>query len=426
VVYEITIKELGYNPAPYAVADTLIFVDGKPAVEMNNMAIQMTGWNREALGAMWSEKVPGTTASRKPLFDYDSILAFSSGKPSEAFGDRYKIFDEERVIARLPRPPYQFLDRIVDIKAEQWVMKAGGEIVAEYDVPPDEWYFASNRQPYMPFSILLEIALQPCGWLAAYMGSALTSDVDLHFRNLGGSAAQLAQVTPDMGTLSTWVKATSVSSSGGMIIQNYEYEMRCGGTLVYKGDTYFGYFSSQALADQIGIRDAALYALSDGEQSEAVACAYPREAPYPDDSMRMVDTIEVYLPQGGAHGLGFIRGGIDVNPDAWFFQAHFYQDPVWPGSLGLEGFLQLAKYAAMERWAVGAAPVVETLMTGTKHSWVYRGQVIPKDRRVTIEASIKHIDDEQQIMVLDGYLSVDGRDIYQMTDFAVRLVETGA
>ena len=28
----------------------------------------------------------------------------------------------------------------------------------------------------MPFAVLLEVALQPCGWLAAYMGSALTSD----------------------------------------------------------------------------------------------------------------------------------------------------------------------------------------------------------------------------------------------------------
>ncbi len=36
------------------------------------------------------------------------------------------------------------------------------------------WYFAANRQATMPFAVLLEIALQPCGWLAAYLGSALT------------------------------------------------------------------------------------------------------------------------------------------------------------------------------------------------------------------------------------------------------------
>ena len=36
--------------------------------------------------------------------------------------------------------------------------------------------------------ILLEAALQPCGWMAAYLGAALTSPTDLCFRNLGGKA----------------------------------------------------------------------------------------------------------------------------------------------------------------------------------------------------------------------------------------------
>ena len=43
------------------------------------------------------------------------------------------------------------------------------------------------------------------------------------------------------------------------------------------------------------------------------------------------------------------RGAIAVDPGAWFFQAHFYQDPVWPGSLGLESFLQLLKFVAFHR-----------------------------------------------------------------------------
>ncbi len=52
----------------------------------------------------------------------------------------------------------------------------------------DAWYFAANRHHNM-LSVLLEVVLQPCGWLAACVGSALTSDVDLSFRNLGGKAA---------------------------------------------------------------------------------------------------------------------------------------------------------------------------------------------------------------------------------------------
>src|ERR1700704_2977728 len=117
--------------------------------------------------------------------------------PSAAFGEPYRIFDHDRVIARLPGPPYQFLDRITAIDAEPWKLRAGGVIEAEYDVPPDAWYFAADRQGVMPFAVLLEVAFQPCGWLAAYLGSALTSPLDLRFRNLGGSGTQFLSISPD-------------------------------------------------------------------------------------------------------------------------------------------------------------------------------------------------------------------------------------
>src|SRR6185436_19498141 len=180
----------------------------------------------------------------------DRILAFATGKPSEAFGEPYRIFDAGRVIARLPGPPYQFLDRVTGIRAEPWKIAPGAECEAQYDVPPDAWYFADNRQGEMPFAVLLEIALQPCGWLAAYMGSALTSEVDVSFRNLGASATQYLRVGPGIGTLTVRARLARASSSAGMIIQFFDYEVLAGRSLVYKGDTYFGFFPKVALQKQ--------------------------------------------------------------------------------------------------------------------------------------------------------------------------------
>src|SRR5262249_38708677 len=154
-------------------------------------------------------------------------------------GEPYRVFDEERVIARLPGPPYQFLDGITEIDAEPWRMVAGGTVEAQYDVPPDAWYFTADRQPEMPFAVLLEVALQPCGWLAAYAGSALTSPVDLAFRNLEGSARLFEPVRPDAGTLTTRVRLTRVASSAGMIVQGYEFTVRNRGRTVYEGTTAF-------------------------------------------------------------------------------------------------------------------------------------------------------------------------------------------
>ncbi|MDZ4684632.1 MAG: beta-ketoacyl synthase N-terminal-like domain-containing protein, partial [Planctomycetaceae bacterium] len=284
VWYEVTLKEIGYgspgiaipgrraDSAPYCLADALMYADGKPIVEITDMSVRLSSLTRDDIDRLWSGDhacaapdaqgllslgFPPSTIDAQPLFDTARITEFAIGKPSRAFGDRYRIFDEGRVIARLPGPPFQFLDRITSIKdCEPWQLAAGGVIEAQYDVPPEAWYFAANRQRRMPYAVLLEAALQPCGWLAGYLGSALTSDVDLSFRNLGGKATQFRDVTPDSGTLTTTVKITRVSQSAGMIIQHYDFDLRQNGEPVYVGNTYFGFFAKAALANQVGIRDA--------------------------------------------------------------------------------------------------------------------------------------------------------------------------
>ena len=426
VTYEISIKEIGYRPEPYVIADALMYADGKPIVEIGNMSLRYAGLTRESIRSLWAAAAAqGTTGARKPaIFDYEKILAFAIGKPSEAFGEPYRIFDEGRVIARLPGPPFQFLDRVTDIRAEPWKILPGGEIEAQYDVPPDAWYFTDNRQGDMPFAVLLEIALQPCGWLAAYMGSALTSDVDVSFRNLGGGATQFIPVFPDIGTLSIRVKLTRASSSAGMIIQFFDYEVLAGRTLVYKGDTYFGFFPKSALAKQEGLKDARRYQPTAPELERSRSLDFPETAPFPSGRLRMLDRINCWLPEGGPQSLGFIRATRRVLPGEWFFKAHFYQDPVVPGSLGLESFLQLLKFMSVERWGNADGVRHETVATNQRHEWTYRGQVIPTDSEVTVEAVVTGVDEAGRLLRADGYLCVDGRVIYAMKDFTVQQVRS--
>jgi acyl transferase domain-containing protein/3-hydroxymyristoyl/3-hydroxydecanoyl-(acyl carrier protein) dehydratase len=461
VTYEVILKERGYRPEPYAIADALMYADGKLIVEITNMSVRLTGLTREAIAAGWTsstslfprsawERTMGRSASRPTrepdatqsvadvrshaergnemhqgvdtprspaLFDKHHILAFAAGKPSDAFGEPYRVFDEGRFVARLPRPPFSFIDRITRIEAEQYRMVAGGVIEAQYDVPPDAWYFAAERQSIMPYAVLLEIALQSCGFLAAYAGSALTSPEDLAFRNLEGEAELLEPVTADAGTLTTRVRLLRVASSGGMIIQGYEFAVQCGARRVYRGQTTFGFFSRDALAQQVGIREARPY-----EQAGGDGFDYPRVAPFPDDRLRMIDRIERYVPDGGPHGLGYIEGRKTVDPEEWFFKAHFYQDPVWPGSLGLEAFLQLLKAVALRRWPLGEKARF-LACPAKRHRWRYRGQVVPASKEVTVQAVVTSRDDAARQLTADGFLAVDGLIIYQMNDFALRVDE---
>ena len=418
-VFELSIKEVGYRPEPYAVADALMYADGKAIVEVVDMSVRLTGVTREQVERLWRGRPSATAPTRPALYDRSKILAFAEGKPSEAFGDRYEPFDAGRSIARLPAPPFSFVDRVVEVEGEPWVMAAGASALAEYDVPADAWYFDANRQERMPFAVLLEASLQVCGWLAAYMGSALNDDRDLKFRNLGGTATLLADVTRETGTLTTRATTTRVSRSGGMIIQHFAFETSAGPTPVYRGETYFGFFRKEALAEQVGIRDASTLEPTADEAARARSFDYPRGAPFPDDRLRMIDRVDAFVADGGPQGLGGVVGSWAVDPSAWFFRAHFVGDPVCPGSLGLESFLQLLKVWAFERW--GAAEF-EPVGVGAPHAWVYRGQVLPGDRRVTTRAAVTAVDDDRRWLKADGRFEVDGRLIYRMDGFTLRAV----
>ena len=53
VTYEVTIKERGYRPEPYAIADALILADGKPIVAVTDMSLQLSGTSEAELEQLW-------------------------------------------------------------------------------------------------------------------------------------------------------------------------------------------------------------------------------------------------------------------------------------------------------------------------------------------------------------------------------------
>ena len=372
----------------------------------------------------------------KPLFSKESILAFAQGNPSQAFGEKYTIFDKERQIARLPRPPYFFMDRVLKTNHPQWEMKPGGWIETQYEVPEDAWYFKANRASSLPFCILLEIALQPCGWLAAYAGSALESDDRLYFRNLGGKAELIEPLSKDCGTITIKSRMTDVSKAGDMIIQNFDYDVLKDGNSVYKGITHFGFFTGQALSNQIGIRDSRFdkYALPQKDLETSKTWQFKNDAPLtPDDKnndkntgmpskvLRMIDDIEVLSLDGGIYEKGYVKATKKVDPTEWFFNAHFYQDPVCPGSLGIESFIQMIRFFLLKKFDIPMDSYEPRMSPGQSHEWIYRGQIIPSNKKIELHAHIKEIfcENDDYSIIADGVLIVDGICIYEMINFGL-------
>jgi FabA-like domain len=88
----------------------------------------------------------------------------------------------------------------------------------------------------------------------------------------------------------------------------------------------------------------------------------------------------------------------------------------------LESLIHVLRVVAVARWGGSPVSAFEAPGLGLSHQWSYRGQVIPTNRRLTVQADVKARDDENRLLVADGHVSVDGKVIYNMTDFSLRVL----
>jgi acyl transferase domain-containing protein/3-hydroxymyristoyl/3-hydroxydecanoyl-(acyl carrier protein) dehydratase len=499
VVYEVFVSELSAAPYPTLYADVLGTVDGVKAFYARRAGLRLVpDWPLEywrqlgpplvqpsgqpvplpALGGLRvPDRPPGLATGRGPDHaalaggirqDYAALLSYAWGRFSTAIGPLFAGFDQGRRAPRLPGPPYHFMTRVIAVEGPLGGMQEGSTVTVEYDVPDQAWYFEQNASGAMPFAVLMEIALQPCGWLAMYAGSVLGSPADLVFRNLDGTGTVQAEVRPGSGALRTRAELRHISRSGGMIIETFAVECSVAGgpadgVRVFAMDTVFGFFPADVMAQQAGLPASAaererLAARSDratdlragpeqrpgaapsAESRQPVGAARkagtgqqtgtgpagPGLARLAGPMLLMLDRITGYWPGGGAAGLGRLRAEKDVDPGEWFFRAHFFQDPVQPGSLGVEAMGQLLQWYLIEREMTAGLrnPRFEPVLPGQPVTWKYRGQVVPASDRITIEMEItaQGSDDRGRYAIGTGWLWVDGLRIYQVHGLGMRVV----
>ena len=254
LVYEIFVAEVHDGPEPTLIADLLCTVDGVKAFHAQRLGVRLAADVPMSRDLPIETEMRSLTAAQpaKKAFDDVAILATAIGKPSDAFGPSYIPFDGTRRLSRLPSPPYKFFSRVHTLNADSGEAKKGASVVAEYDVPASAWYFEDGRG-LMPWAVLLEAALQPCGWLALATGLPLKTEEGLYFRNLDGEATVFRNLRPGPNKLITNVTLKDVSTSGGISLVSFEVACRDDHGDVLKLTTSFGFFPAAALARQVGL-----------------------------------------------------------------------------------------------------------------------------------------------------------------------------
>ena len=465
LVYEVFVKSVGGGREPELVCDILVTVDGLKSLHCADLVLQLVAdyplSERPDLRGVVSKAdgrdaiAPRTVAGSSttaPVTGFQSLISTGIGRPGAAFPGLYDVYDDGSPVARMPGPPYHFMSNVDAISGPamgsvfRGENPAGTRASVRYDVPADAWYFdeaQASQGGHMPFAVLLEVALQPCGWLSSYVGSTRTSESPLKYRNLDGTATQHREIPRDIGALVTHAEITKSSSSGGMIIQEFRFDVRDqDGGRVFDGTTVFGFFPQLALERQVGTgssdeekaRLQAESGLPGFPRSFADAATWAQLAPSKlhlpalvgAPPLLMIDRVEGAwrTPEGRLR----VRTSKDVVLDDWFFKAHFFRDPVQPGSLGIEAMVQALQFAAgYDNVAAHLQrPRFEALACGRPLTWKYRGQVVPKNTLIQVEATVTDIvtaSDGSVTVIGDGALWVDGLRIYLAKGLAIRIVE---
>jgi 3-hydroxymyristoyl/3-hydroxydecanoyl-(acyl carrier protein) dehydratase/1-acyl-sn-glycerol-3-phosphate acyltransferase len=252
------------------------------------------------------------------------------------------------------------------------------------------------------------------------------------FRNLDGTGTIHAELREDAGTLRTKVVNTRLSKTASMIIVGFTVECRTDEALIYTLDTVFGFFPAAAFENQAGLPTTAEQrALFEAPSSQTCTLdggrSTPGRARMARPMLLMLDRVSLFDPAGGHAGLGSARAEKYVDPNEWFFKAHFFQDPVQPGSLGIEAMLQLLQWTMLEldMDAGMTAPRFEAIAVDREHSWKYRGQVVPHNQTITttLELIDRGRDDRGVYAIGDVSLWVDGKRIYEAVGLGMRIVD---
>ena len=473
LIYRMEVTEIGMKPYPYAKANVDIILNGKVVVDFRNLglyykdgygdgAAQIDGLTpaAHALAGINGNRVPhyspGLYEPRMPPFqpfandarDINTVSdtlpytwyhfnEFATGRVANCFGEEFSVYDD-RTPPRTPNADLQLTTRVTEIVGERHNFKKNAHVVAEFDVPEDAWFYTNNSvESMMPYSIIMEIALQPCGFISAWVGTTLKfPETDLFFRNLDGNGTLLKEIDLRGKTIVNTSTLLSTTAASNTIIQSFTFEMTVDGEPFYVGTAVFGYFIKDQLTHQLGLDNGAITQgwhrenqISDEEIHTVVLNTPEARDRYFEvnttkphyhlagPQLDFVDIIRI-VEHGGKAKKGYIYAERTVDVDDWFFACHFHQDPVMPGSLGVEAMFQILQVFALHQGFGDGMnnPRFNHVLDQIK--WKYRGQITTVNKQMSLDLHITKIEksDRRVTLTADGNLSKDGLRIYEVSN----------
>ncbi|MER5791096.1 beta-ketoacyl synthase N-terminal-like domain-containing protein [Streptomyces sp. NPDC001980] len=396
-------------------------------------------------------------APRTPgvIWDEQQLLAFATGCLADVFGPEFAEIDGHTKRVRLPAPPYHFVTRVTALQAETGVYEPSF-IRTEYDVPEDAWYAVDGG---VPPAVAIE-AGQCDLLLISYLGIDFRNKGERVYRLLDSKLVFHGDLPRTGQTLRYDISINRFVRQGDTTLFFFSYLCYADGELILElKDACAGFFSAAELATPLGVvitekekqRRAALTKtwfkpLADTDRNhltaadlELLAEGKPGEVfgPHhaqdpglnpalrlPDARLRMVDEIRIDRT-GGPRGLGAITAYKRPEPDAWYFECHFPDDPVLAGSMVAEGAVQtLQAYLLHQGMHLVLPDARFQTIIGLETEVQVRGQITPEHREIRYEIEVMELTLlPRPSVIADILVYLGDKPVIRMRNFGIQVRE---
>ena len=376
------------------------------------------------------------------IWDYDDIIEITNGAPSKVWGEKYAALDRLKRRARLPLPPFMFVDRVIEIDAEFGNFRPSS-INVEYKITDDCIFRLSDNKISI---LLLTEASHIAILLLAYIGIDMLYEGNVSYRILDSSSTVLSDFPIKGDVICSRLEFVEFIKSGRMTLVKSRHTIHhANGKPLLVQDLMGGFFAEEDLnRSGIGllpfkpnpdlfIGRAALTRMNprtellidtkkfyDGDYD---VYFYKNKVSMDVEKLcinplaRMIDRVISIDFDGGDYGLGYIIGEKDITEDHWSFKVHFKNDPVFPGSLLVEAANhQQMIYVLNAGYAIPGNNYVLSFEQETPIKSIFRGQVKPIKSVIRFVQHIKKITETPK-----GVIMLSNCDVYWQNNIVARV-----
>jgi len=368
------------------------------------------------------------------IWNRDEIIEMTTGNMSKILGVKYKSADQYKIRSRMPSPPYLFVSRITKIEASYGKL-APASIEIEYDVDEECIYLQGNNKIA---NVVFTEASQIGIFLGSYIGVDITSKGALRFRIVDSKITFVNHIAVGVGdTLRLSYRLEKFIKRGDTLVVFCSYSCYKGTKLILKTEAIGGFFTEQDLIESKGMaipkimqkckvsnkqlrpnkwcnktvyNKEEMEAFFDGRLHECFGDSIyeqSSQANHIRSEVRMLDQVTEVSFNGGKYGLGYICAKKKIDTSHWAFQVHFKNDPVFPGTLILNGANQLLLFFALHcGFALNCSSEEIGPIEGMTANVAFRGQIKPKKSEILYRIDIKDVIAQKETEALIAEINV--------------------